>query len=241
MHSVKHSYMTSINELPIYLSITFIAVTLITVILFYLATHKNNKVLFFTFLLMTVQATLSLNDFFMDFYSIPPRFPLAIIPSIIGMVVLFSTSKGRVFIDSINLKTYTYLHSVRVAVEIVIIWLFLQKLMPQSMTFEGHNFDILSGLTAPVIACLAYNRKILNKKVLLIWNVICLILVLQVVGTGVVSIPSVIQQTAFDQPNVAVLIFPFIWLPGIVVPIVVFGHLVAIRQILKIKTYKHDS
>jgi hypothetical protein len=42
-----------------------------------------------------------------------------------------------------------------------------------------------------------------------------------------------LQQFGFDQPTVAVLYFPFIWLPGIVVPLVYFSHLVAIRRLLK--------
>jgi hypothetical protein len=39
------------------------------------------------------------------------------------------------------------------------------------------------------------------------------------------------QQFAFDQPNIAVLYFPFIWLPSCVVPLVLLSHLAAIRQL----------
>ncbi|HVF96549.1 MAG TPA: hypothetical protein VM871_04480, partial [Flavisolibacter sp.] len=38
---------------------------------------------------------------------------------------------------------------------------------------------------------------------------------------------------AFDQPNIAVLYFPFIWLPSFIVPVVLLSHLVCIRQLLK--------
>ena len=104
--------------------------------------------------------------------------------------------------------------------------------MPESMTFEGRNFDILSGLSAPFIAWLVFRKGIGGRKVLIAWNLICLLLVLQVVATGLLSVPSVFQQLSFDQPNVAVLHFPFVWLPGIIVPAVIFGHLLALRQLV---------
>jgi hypothetical protein len=37
---------------------------------------------------------------------------------------------------------------------------------------------------------------------------------------------------AFDQPNIAVLYFPFNWLPSCIVPLVLLSHLAAIRQLL---------
>jgi hypothetical protein len=47
------------------------------------------------------------------------------------------------------------------------------------------------------------------------------------------SAPSVIQLIDFDQPNSAVLFFPYAWLPAIIVPIVVIGHLAVLRAIYK--------
>jgi len=50
------------------------------------------------------------------------------------------------------------------------------------------------------------------------------------------SAPSPIQKFAFDQPNIAILNFPFSWLPTFIVPIILFGHLTSIRQLIKYKT-----
>lgn len=46
-----------------------------------------------------------------------------------------------------------------------------------------------------------------------------------------------IKQTAwfgFEQPNRAILYFPFIWLPAIVVPTVFIAHLLSLWQLAKI-------
>jgi hypothetical protein len=38
---------------------------------------------------------------------------------------------------------------------------------------------------------------------------------------------------AFEQPNRAVLFFPFAWLPTVVVPLVLLAHLVTIKRLIK--------
>jgi hypothetical protein len=107
------------------------------------------------------------------------------------------------------------------------------------MTFEGRNFDILAGITAPIIAYFSLKKVKLSRNVVLVWNIICLGLLINIVVNGFLSAPSPLQQLAFDQPNIAILNFPFSWLPTFIVPLVLFGHLVSIRQLLKPKIYKN--
>ena len=103
------------------------------------------------------------------------------------------------------------------------------------MTFTGRNFDILAGLTAPLIAYFGIQKNKLSSKVILIWNFLSLALLINIVINAVLSAPFSFQQFAFDQPNIAVLYFPFVYLPGFIVPAVLFGHLVSIRRILVLK------
>ena len=131
------------------------------------------------------------------------------------------------------MKTITLLHTIRIPVECGMLGLYTIGLMPESMTFEGRNFDVLSGISAPFIAYFGYVKKTLPNRVIVAWNVICLLLVIQVLITGALSAPSVIQLIDFDQPNSAVLFFPYAWLPAIIVPIVVIGHLAVLRAIYK--------
>jgi hypothetical protein len=69
----------------------------------------------------------------------------------------------------------------------------------------------------------------------LVWNFICLGLLFNIVVHAVLSAPLPFQQLAFDQPNVAILYFPYVWLPAFIVPVVLLSHLVAIRKLI-IKT-----
>jgi len=72
----------------------------------------------------------------------------------------------------------------------------------------------------------------LNRYALLIWNFICLALLLNIVFNAILSVPGVFQKFAFDQPNLAILAFPFALLPSVLVPLVLFSHLASIRLIL---------
>ncbi len=221
-------------NVPLYVNLVFILTTLITVFLFYWAVPKHKVVILMVIFLMAAQGFLAFQGFFQDSQAIPPRIVFALFPSFILMFFAFFSQKGKAFIQQIDLKAYTYLHTVRITVEFVIFWLFMHQLLPESMSFEGRNFDIFSGITAPIMAYIGFRGQKVNKTLLLIWNFVCLGLVLQVVGTGILSVPSPFQLLSFDQPNTAILYFPFIWLPGIVVPIVIFGHLVAISRLLKL-------
>ncbi|TNE54999.1 MAG: hypothetical protein EP338_05405 [Bacteroidetes bacterium] len=221
------------EELPVSISILFGFTVLITVAWFYLL-NKSWKVLAFVLAWTLLQSILGFSEVYQDTQAMPPRIMLfGIFPTLLFMAIVFLTARGRRFMDEINLKTLTYFHSIRIAVEVVLALLFHQGLVSVYMTFEGTNFDLFSGITAPIVAYLAYRSGKVNKKLLLWWNVVCLLLLMNVVITAVFAFPSPFQKLAFDQPNIAVLHFPFNLLPTVVVPLVLFGHLVAIRRLLR--------
>ncbi len=220
-------------NLPTYIPITFALTTLATVFLFYKATNNSKTTLFILLAWLGIQAVIGLSGFYTVTDTIPPRFLLMVAPPFLFIIILFATAKGRKYIDSLNIKTLTILHIVRVPVELVLLWLFMNKAVPELMTFEGRNFDIVSGITAPFIYYFGFIKKQLNTKVILLWNFICLGLLINIVVNAVLAAPFPMQQFAFDQPNVAVLYFPFNWLPCCVVPLVLFSHLASIRQLLK--------
>lgn len=221
------------ETLPNYISILFILTTLLTVCFFYKASNNSKVVLIVLLIWLTLQAFMGLSGFYTVTDTFPPRFLLLVVPAVIVIILLFVTSKGRKFIDGLNIKTLTLLHSVRIPVEIVLFLLCFNRTVPELMTFEGRNFDIFSGLTAPIIFYFGFVKNKLNKTVLLIWNFICLGLLINIVANAVLSAPFPFQQFAFDQPNIAVLYFPFNWLPACIVPLVLFSHLASIRQLKK--------
>lgn len=220
------------NNFPIYIGLTFIGTALLTVWLFYRAADFSKMPFIILLVWLVFQSFLGILGFYQNLNAIPPRFAMLLLPAIIAIILLFSLPKGRAFIDSLSLEKLTILHIVRVPVEIVLFWLFLQKAIPQLMTFEGRNFDILAGISAPIVYYLVFVKHNMNKRMLLIWNVICLGLLLNIVVNALLSAPLPFQQFAFEQPNVAILYFPFNLLPSVVVPLVLLAHLVVIRRLI---------
>jgi hypothetical protein len=136
---------------------------------------------------------------------------------------------GSRFLERLELKNLALVHIVAIPVEIVLYWLFLNKTIPKLMTFEGGNFDILSGLSAPFFWYFGFIKQSLSRTVLISWNLVCLGLLLNVVVIAVLSIPTPFQQFGFDQPNIALGHFPFFLLPGCIVPLVMLAHIWSLR------------
>ncbi|GAB2759926.1 hypothetical protein [Salinimicrobium soli] len=218
------------ETLPLFLPILFGLTVLGSLILFYLAIRSK------TFLILaigwiTLQSVLGLSGIYQNTELVPPRLMLfGVLPTLIFITLTFVTEKGRAFIDRVNLKTLTHFHSIRIPVEIVLLLLYYNQVMSVYITFEGTNFDIISGITAPIVGYLAF-RKSTKRQLLIWWNMLCLLLLFNVVVTAVLALPSPFQQLAFDQPNIAVMYFPFNLLPAFVVPLVLFAHLISFRQL----------
>ncbi len=223
------------QNLPIYIHVVFGLTTILTIGIFYKATKNSKTTLTILLTWLTIQTFIGLSGFYTVTDTIPPRFMFLVLPPILFIIGLFATSKGRQFIDRLDIHTLTLLHTIRIPVEIVLFWLFIHKTVPRLVTFEGRNFDILSGLTAPIIFYFGFVRKRINTKAILLWNLICLGLLINIVVNAVLSAPFPFQQFAFDQPNIAILYFPFIWLPSCVVPLVLLSHLASIRQLVNRK------
>lgn len=222
-----------IADLPTSLLTLFVATTLLTLFFFYRATQRSGKVLAILAGWLILQAAVALTGFYTVTQTLPPRFALLVAPPLLLIAVLFLTENGRGFIDSLDPKWLTLLHSVRIPVELTLFWLFLRGQIPGIMTFEGRNLDILSGITAPLAAYFGFDRQVIDKKVLLLWNFICLALLVNIVSIAVLSLDTPFQQFGLDQPNRAVTCFPFVWLPCGVVPLVLFSHLATIRHLLR--------
>jgi hypothetical protein len=220
------------EQLPFYIPATFIATTLLTLFFLYKASRYSTVLLVSVLAWLLLQGVLTWSGFYRDATGIPPRFLLLLAPPVLCIAVLFITRGGRKFLNRFDPKMLTLLHLVRLPVELTLYGLFVYHDVPVIMTFEGGNFDILSGLSAPLIYYFAYRKKTLSRGWLLFWNIACLLLLLNIVGRAILSAPFAFQQFGFEQPDVALFGFPFSWLPGFVVPAVLLAHLINLRKLI---------
>jgi hypothetical protein len=220
------------EHVPAFLAAAFGLIALAAIAIFYRAARNSGRTLAVLLAWLGLQALVALSGFYTVTSTLPPR-PLALVaPPVVLIALLFGSARGRRYLDGLYLPALTLLHVVRIPVELVLYSLYVHRAVPELMTFAGRNWDILSGLSAPVIYYLVLRRKLLGPGWLLAWNIIALGLLLNIVANALLAAPTPFQRFAFEQPNVAILHFPFNWLPAVVVPLVLLAHLAAIRQLL---------
>jgi hypothetical protein len=227
-----------IYGLPAYIPVVFILTTLLTVGIFLYAVLQagfnsipTKVLLAFTGLWLVIQGVLAYNGFFQDFTVVPPRtFAFGPLPFfILTFVYLIFFRK---FLAKMPLKALTLIHVIRIPVELSLLWLFQNSLVPVEMTFEGRNFDIVSGITAPLVYFLAFRNGKVNRTLLILWNLAALALLTNIVTIAVLAFPSPFQAVGLNQPNVAVTYFPYVWLPSVIVPIVFFSHVASLWRLI---------
>lgn len=227
------------ENIPPYISGTFIAIVIASIgFIFYAVNHVAQGKRNFTpvFLLsgflvwITFISILTLNDYFKDFSS-PRLFPFVGVPIVI-MVFLLGYRRTRSFLNKMPITTLTYVHIIRVPVEMVLLWLGISGAISMELTFEGSNFDILSGITAPFVAVFLIGKN-KNKLGAIIWNLFALGLLINIVYNAISQTPYFLDPTSTNEiVNIAVFHFPFVLLPTIVVPIVFFSHVVSLNQLI---------
>ncbi|RYY87502.1 MAG: hypothetical protein EOO15_11725 [Chitinophagaceae bacterium] len=220
------------KDLPLILPIVFLLVVLVTAFALARAAHFRRPVVIGICGWLLLQSAVSITGFYTDFRSLPPRLFFLLGPPVIFIAILLATAKGRSFLDSLEGRVLTLLHTVRIPVEAVLWGLALYKTIPVLITFEGINFDIFSGISAPLAYYFAFSKGRGGRKGLLVWNIVCLALLVNVVGHAILSFPTPFQQLSFHQPAIAVGYFPYTLLPGFVVPVVLLAHVAMIRRLI---------
>lgn len=202
----------------------FVIITLLALVGLYLGSNKKVTSIFMGWTILS--GVLSYSGFWQETSTFPPRFIFIILPTIVLVFFCYKITKS----ENLNMKWLIAIHILRIPVELILFKLFLLGQIPELMTFNGWNWDIVSGISAIPILILFAQKK-LNNYVFITWNWIAIFLLFVIIVSAVLSAPSPFQQFAFEQPNVGLLQFPFTWLPAVVVPIVLLSHLLMLKNI----------
>jgi hypothetical protein len=184
------------------------------------------------FLWLLIIGAIAYLGFFNDFSGMPPRLFIVLVIPLITIAWVMNNPTALEIIRAMSPTKLLGFQVFRVFVEILLWTLFTQGLLPEQMTFEGRNFDILAGLTGPFMAWLAYKQKV-SKGILIIWNVVCLGLLINIVTTAILSMPTPLRVFMNEPANTIVAAFPIIWLPAFLVPLAYTLHLFSLHQTLR--------
>jgi hypothetical protein len=177
---------------------------------------------------MALTALLAASGVLADFSAMPPAVTRAIVPAALLTVVLAFSPFGTRLVRGLTLAGLVGYQAFRIAVELLLFAFHREGVIAVQMTFEGWNFDVVTGVSALVLA-LAARRRALPRWVVFAWNVVGLALLALIVTIAVLAMPTNFHWTGFEPPNRFVSEPPFIWLPTLLVQGALFGHLLVFR------------
>jgi hypothetical protein len=107
------------------------------------------------------------------------------------------------------------------------------------MTFEGRNFDIITGVTAVLLTTRLSSLVLLNKLprfAIILWNMMGLALLINFVAIAFLSMPTPFRYFMNEPANTIVTEFPISLLPAFLVPLAYMLHILSVRKaFIKIK------
>ncbi len=121
--------------------------------------------------------------------------------------------------------------SFRIPVELLLHRGYAEGLVPVQLTYLGMNFDVLTGVTALVLAALSQLGPV-PRWLLVVWNLVGFGLLANVVAIAALSAPTPLRVFANEPANVWITRAPWIWLPAFLVPMALLGHLLVLRWLL---------
>ena len=160
---------------------------------------------------------------------LPLLFPFLAGSTICCFALAFSRLGTRL-VEGTGIAALVGFQVFRIPVELVLFGLHRDGRVPVQMTFEGLNFDILSGITALVVAVLAARGR-LSSRVLLLWNLLGSALLLNIVTIAMLSTPTPIRLFLAEPANTIVTSLPYVWLPAVLVQAALLGHLLVFRKL----------
>lgn len=165
-----------------------------------------------------------------QFEATPPPF-LLLAGSVVLLGIAIAVSPlGDRLARGLPLWALVGVQGFRVPLELLMHRAYVEGLMPVQMSYEGLNFDIVTGATALLLAAALATRQV-PRWIIAAWNVVGLLLLVNIVVIAVLSTPR-FQAFGPDRLNVWVTLVPFVWLPAVMVAAAWSGHLIVFRALV---------
>ncbi|MFA6312458.1 MAG: hypothetical protein WCV99_09310 [Sterolibacterium sp.] len=161
---------------------------------------------------------------------LPPGLFYLLAPTIMLVMFMARSSVGLTIATSVPIWFLTGMESFRLVVEGFLHMLWQDGQLPRMLTYHGANFDILIGISAPIMAWLIASRRISDRWALA-WQAAGIAMLANVAIRAVLTSPGPLNFIATEVPNMAIGTFPFTFIPGLMVPLALVLHVLSIRAL----------
>jgi len=177
---------------------------------------------------------ISQTDLLMN-YSLPPRLVVFfILPSFVFTGVLFYIHRKNKWIYRIPEHWIIFLQSFRIFVEVLLYYTAFEGILNPEVTIQGYNYDMIFGITAPIVGYSVVKNKKVGKEIAFYWNFIGLLVLTSIIGLFFISLynPEVFGS---KEPLISLtaMEFPYVLVASFMMPSAVFLHIWSLMQLKK--------
>lgn len=160
----------------------------------------------------------------------PPTMAVLIVALVAIAFGIGRSGLGARLAAGLPLAALVGFHAFRLPLELIMHRAWEHGLMPVQMSYSGLNFDILTGVSALVVAALIATGRA-GERLVRVWNVAGFLLLLNIVVIAVLSMPGPLRRFTTEPANVWVGQAPWVWLPAVMVLAALTGHIVLFRRL----------
>jgi hypothetical protein len=167
-----------------------------------------------------------------DFF--PPPLALFFGTSMLVALVAALSPLGARLARGVPIAALVAVQGFRLPLELILQRWHVEGVLPVQMTFEGRNFDIVSGVLALALGAWLHfgSRRRVQRAAVWAFNLIGMGLLLNVSAIAVLSSPLPIRQYLNDPPVLLAFYAPYSWIVPFCVGGALFGHVVSFRSLL---------
>jgi hypothetical protein len=196
--------------------------------------NKKKGILIGGLIFWQVYVYIIANSGVLDNFDFPPRFALfLIVPLFIFTGIFIYRNRNNNWISNIPEHWLMFYQSFRILIESIFVLSVAQGILNKEVTIEGYNYDMIFGYTALIMGYLAY-KKLVPKKVFIIWNYLGLAVIASIIFLFLASIfnPQLFGSETMILPEASVK-YPYVLVAGFLMPSAVFIHVLSIVQLRK--------
>lgn len=166
----------------------------------------------------------------------PPGIAFIVLPTILFIALALVRGRlGARIAASIPVALLIGAQTFRIGVELILHRAWQDGLAPHMLTYEGANFDILIGVSAPIVAWAVWRGR-LTARWAIAWNIAGLLMLANVIARSAVTAPGPFLMIQAEVPNLVVGTFPYTFIPGFLAPLAIALHVLAIRGLRSRRT-----
>jgi hypothetical protein len=160
----------------------------------------------------------------------PPMLGYALVSVLVPVWAAFSGLGTRIA-HGVPIAALVLVQAFRLPLELILHSWYAQGSIPVQMTYEGHNFDIVSGSLALVSGLYMLLTHSAPRALAWTFNLVGSALLLAVATIAITSTPTPLRLYTEGQPLLVGAYFPYAWIVPICVGGALFGHLVLFRRL----------